>query len=319
MASQYVATGHARLHVALIDMNGSLGRVDGSVGVVLDEPVVKVTASPAERLSSDKRLSRFASKFMETYGRVYADLRLPDTYPAHVGMGWTTQASLAVATVLAQVKGVRADVFQLAEAMGRGGASGIGVYAFAGAGSFIVDAGHKLGSQKRGFLPSDRSDAPVPPLVFAANLPPQWRFLVCIPKHSRKVYGAQEARFFKSNCPVPASDVERLSRVVLFKLIPSVIERDCDSFGDAVQMIQGLGFKKKEVEYQGKTVFELMAAGTRAGASGAGMSSFGPTVYFVAKSERKVKRVCDEVSDMCLTTHISKPYLGGKGLGNRLS
>ena len=32
----------ARLHLSLIDLNGSIGRVDGSIGLTLDKPSLKL-------------------------------------------------------------------------------------------------------------------------------------------------------------------------------------------------------------------------------------------------------------------------------------
>ena len=34
----------SRLHLTLIDMNASIGRVDGSIGLTLDNPVIKINA-----------------------------------------------------------------------------------------------------------------------------------------------------------------------------------------------------------------------------------------------------------------------------------
>src|SRR5659263_119467 len=41
-------TTPSRLHLALIDMNASIGRVDGSIGITLDEPVIKISARKSD-------------------------------------------------------------------------------------------------------------------------------------------------------------------------------------------------------------------------------------------------------------------------------
>ncbi len=52
-----VATGNsvtirtpARLHFALIDLNGSLGRIDGSIGLAINDPHFEIVATPADQI-----------------------------------------------------------------------------------------------------------------------------------------------------------------------------------------------------------------------------------------------------------------------------
>src|SRR5660398_192156 len=41
-------TTPSRLHLTLIDMNASIGRVDGSIGLTLDNPVIKIKAQKSD-------------------------------------------------------------------------------------------------------------------------------------------------------------------------------------------------------------------------------------------------------------------------------
>jgi beta-ribofuranosylaminobenzene 5'-phosphate synthase len=43
-------TTPARLHFALIDLNGALGRIDGSIGLALNEPNFRIVAAPADQV-----------------------------------------------------------------------------------------------------------------------------------------------------------------------------------------------------------------------------------------------------------------------------
>ena len=63
--------------------------------------------------------------------------------------------------------------------------------------------------------------------------------------------------------------------------MPSVIETDLDAFGSAVNDIQHVGFKKIENNLQNPIIPKIMDNLRIAGASGVGMSSFGPTIYAV--------------------------------------
>jgi beta-ribofuranosylaminobenzene 5'-phosphate synthase len=38
----------SRIHMTLIDMNGSLGRVDGGIGITLEEPNIVITAKKSD-------------------------------------------------------------------------------------------------------------------------------------------------------------------------------------------------------------------------------------------------------------------------------
>ncbi|MEM3670453.1 MAG: hypothetical protein QW767_01735 [Thermoprotei archaeon] len=310
MIREVAVTAHSRLHISLFDMNGSLGRMNGGAGVVLNEPVLRLRVRGTQASSVERGLEPFVSRFTKVFGPVTASLELESMFPRHVGLGSTTQLALSVGAALSRLKGIRLSVDRLAAAMRRGGASGIGVYGFAGVGSFIVDAGHRVKGQEV-FAPSDFSSKPPPPLIFARDLPASWRFVVCVPKKGKTVYGVSEKRFFEQNCPVPARETEALSRVVLSLLIPSVVEGDLEAFGDALNRIQGLGFKKRELQNQTEDVRRLISAGLKAGAAGGGLSSFGPTVFFACGSEKQAKRVVDDVLDDCLHVYSASPY--GKG------
>ncbi len=101
------------------------------------------------------------------------------------------------------------------------------------------------------------------------------------------MHGATEIDLFRTHCPVPLGEVCELCHEVLMRLIPGVIERDLDAFGTAVNRIQHLGFKKVELAAQPPIVLSLMEALVEAGAAGAGLSSFGPTVYAVGDTDMK--------------------------------
>ena len=41
-------TTPSRLHLTLIDMNASIGRVDGSIGITLDNPAIKIESQKSD-------------------------------------------------------------------------------------------------------------------------------------------------------------------------------------------------------------------------------------------------------------------------------
>lgn len=301
----------ARLHVCLIDMNGSLGRVNGSVGFSVSDPVFEITATTGRGRLFPPYLRSYVLTYEKTEGRVEARLAVKRRFEPHVGLGYTTQAALSTGVALDLLRGRPADVRRTAALMRRGGTSGIGVASFEGGGSLILDLGHKT-KGKPEFLPSDYASRQ-PALTFARlPLPAQMRFVIAIPRVAKgRVFGSSEAELFRRFTPVPAEQVERLSRLILFRLLPAALEDDIGMLGEALDAVQTLGFKKLEVAYQGEPVTTLMKEGKRLGAAGAGMSSFGPSVYFVCSGDREARHVSEGLAPHVAKVYVASPWERG--------
>ncbi|MBS7287781.1 MAG: beta-ribofuranosylaminobenzene 5'-phosphate synthase [Candidatus Freyarchaeota archaeon] len=298
----YVRTP-ARLHFTLIDLNGSLGRVDGGIGVAIDKPnvVVKATLSDHLEVHGPKRnlvesILRRVIDALNIDSGVKVDVM--KTIPEHVGLGSKTQLSLAVAKAVSSLFELNYDARHLALITGRGGTSGIGVAAFE-KGGFILDGGHSFGKgkDKEKFLPSSASTAPPAPVLVRYSLPDNWLFVVGIPAVEKGAHGAEEVNIFERFCPIPGREVELVCRLILMKILPAVVERDLSSFGEGLTEIQGLGFKKLEVSLQPPLVKELIASMLRWGAAGAGMSSFGPAVFGVVEGKRAAISLLSDVEN----------------------
>ncbi len=293
-------TTPSRLHITLIDMNASIGRVDGGIGLTLDKPVISISAERSDIVEVSgnsehtERMRSAASKFLPEGDGIR--IKIEQDYPSHIGLGSGTQAALASGMAVNRIYDLGLSVYELAKKIGRGGTSGIGVAAFE-EGGFILDGGHKF-SEKKDFLPSSASNLPPAPVLLRKDFP-DWDIMVAIPEQK----GASlknEVNIFRKECPVPLREVEKLSHVILMQLLPALAEEDSVTFGKSVNAIQELGFKKKEVKLQ-PTSAELMAALRDGGAYGAGMSSFGPTVYAFG----------EDASDF---EKIAREFLGKKGI-----
>ncbi len=199
---------------------------------------------------------------------------------------------------------------ELAEIVNRGGTSGIGVAAFE-KGGFILDGGHiferggksKDKRKKRDFLPSSASDVPPPPVIFQRPIPEDWFFVVAIPHVRKGAHGAEEVEIFRRYCPIDSEDVEKLSRIILMKLLPSVIEKDIEVFGESLTMIQDIGFKRIEVELQQEIIRELFDF-FRERTLGYGLSSFGPATYALVRGQKKAEDIAED----------TKAFLDEKGI-----
>jgi beta-ribofuranosylaminobenzene 5'-phosphate synthase len=271
-----VSTG-CRLHVGFTNLSEDIGRCYGSIGVALDSPrtVVVLQTHEAFRLvgGEQDQVEEYVRRFCRHFGvEPRVSIEIHERISDHVGLGSGTQLALALGTGLARVFGLHADIHDVASAVGRGRRSGIGVAAFQ-TGGFIIDAGRKkdpTGVRK------------TPTVIFRRDFPPDWRFVVAIPGAKRGLNGRSEEKVFKALSP-PARISEEICRVTQLKLMPALVEEDIEEFGSALTTIDqkaGLYFES----VQGGIYGESEAARTvdlmvRAGAFGAGQSSWGPAVY----------------------------------------
>lgn len=193
----------ARLHLGLLDMNGGLGRLYGSIGVAIERPNVVLEANlqiagEVNGLVVDgleqERVTTYANHFLEHYslpGIVHLNLR--STIPAHVGLGSGTQLALAVGTALAQLGGLKLSATELSLIMKRGMHSGIGIATFQH-GGFVVDGGHSV----------VESHQAIPPVLFRHPVPEDWFFVVAIPQARPGLSGDVEQLAFQTLPPAPA-------------------------------------------------------------------------------------------------------------------
>ena len=288
-----VITTPSRLHITLIDMNASIGRVDGGIGLTLDEPsiIIKAKKSDAFEITGN---SEHAERMRNSVARLLPagdgiHITIEKDYPSHIGLGSGTQAALAAGMAVNRIYNLGLNVYDLAIKVGRGGTSGIGVAAFE-KGGFILDGGHKF-SEKKAFLPSAASRLPPAPVLLRRDFP-DWDIVVAIPEE-KGASSKKEVNIFKEKCPVPLREVERLSHIILMQMLPALLEEDIETFGKSINSIQETGFKKREVELQPVSE-ELMKALRDGEAYGAGMSSFGPTVYAFGEDAGDLKRIAEE-------------------------
>ena len=182
------------VHMTLIDMNGRFGRIDGSVGLALEDGGVCLRAKKSDVVivterfgsgSSDTRLcdAAFSKKVQDIIAPLLPEnegIEIEYLSPVrpHIGLGSGTQVALSAATAVNDLYSLGKDVFELAKITRSGGTSGIGVLAFE-KGGFIIDCGHKK-ADKDGFLPSSGSTAPPADLMFRTEFP-DWDTVIAIP------------------------------------------------------------------------------------------------------------------------------------------
>lgn len=283
----------SRLHMALINMDGSNGRMDGGIGLALDKPglILKgdISKTPGIKVEFKEELSRdtiseYESKIKGTAKIICDYFNIDDGFdfeviehiPNHSGLGSGTQIALATAKIITVLNGIEVPAVELSTIAGRGGTSGIGTFAFDN-GGFIVDGGHSK-VEKPEFLPSAVSPAKPPKLIGRYDFPEDWKIMIAFAKSGNNINGKREVNIFQETCPVPSHDVEELAHIIFMNLVPFLLEKDIIEFGAAVNAIQYKGFNDVMIDLQDERTKDLMKF-LMENSYGAGISSFGPCIY----------------------------------------
>ena len=227
-------TTPCRIHLSLIDENGYTGRVDGGIGLMLDQPNVVFEASNSAdefQIECDHYYKESIEVINEKASKIFKEYNISNKnfhfnlkkyYPSHVGLGSKTQLSLAIATAITKLKNIEKSTEDLTRLMQRGGTSGIGWRGFE-TGGFILDAGHEfgIGKEKETFLPSSASTLADPAItIFRYPIPENWRFVIVIPNVKKGAYGDEEVSIFQKYAPIPREEVNEVSHQILMKVLP---------------------------------------------------------------------------------------------------
>lgn len=276
----------ARLHLGFLDLHGGLGRRFGSLGLTLEGIATRLRAEPAARLSAagpeSERVLAYARAYLERRGIAGgADLRVESAIPSHAGLGSGTQLALAVGTALERIYGSpsAAGTRRIADVLGRGRRSGIGIGAF-DQGGFIVDCG-------RG-----DSDA-VPPLALRLPFPDDWRLLLLLDRRGQGIHGEREVRAFAELAEFPESAAGRLCRVLLMQVVPGLLECRLEPVAEGLREIQrtvGQHFAPAQGGcFASPAVAAALDLADRHGLRGSGQSSWGPTGFVLAEDAERAR------------------------------
>jgi len=272
----------SRLHFGLLGWGRDAPRQFGGVGLMIKDPGIEILAEKAREPTAEGPLAARVRRLLAELPAQLAGLgfaapadsariRIVHAPDEHVGLGVGTQVSLAVTRAFLELNEVDSSHWSpsvLARLSQRGARSGIGLHGFF-QGGFLVDGGH-------------RHDGDVPPLIARHAFPEEWRILtVQIPRVG--LHGTDERRAFAELPPVPERTTERLCRLVLLDLLPGLVERDLDGFGQALGELQRrVGECFSPVQggvYASPPAAEIVEELGRLGLKGAGQSSWGPTLY----------------------------------------
>lgn len=284
----------ARLHLGVIDVSGDTGRIYGSLGLAIQTPNVVVETSESDVFTVEGEDKERAEQAAETFIRHFGAaktcrIKVKRTIPAHVGLGSGTQLNLAVARSLAELFKINVSTIDLSRIVGRGSVSSIGAAAFE-TGGFIVDGGRRTVAGERN---------PPPPITLRHTFPEDWFMVVAIPSFKKGFSGKSEDQAFENLPSASAELVGRICRLLVMKMLPSLVERDIVNFGSALTEMQRLtGESFSSVQggrFADPAVEETVKFMLKEGAYGAGQSSWGPTVYGLVEGRSEAESLCGKV------------------------
>jgi beta-RFAP synthase len=284
----------SRLHFGLLRlprenrpeaMPDGVRRCFGGVGLMVEEPGVRVLVRPASRWAAEgplaERALAFARRYVTSQGnsvREDAFHIVVESCPAeHSGLGTGTQLALSVARALAAAVGqVHLPTPDLARRLGRGQRSALGIHGF-DRGGFLVEGGK--GGQTE-----------LAPLLARLPFPETWRVLLVVPRGPHGLHGLDESRAFDQLARGEPDYTDVLCRLVLLGLLPALIENDLAAFASALYE-----FNRRVGEMfhpcqggtygypQGQAVVDFLRGHK---VDGVGQSSWGPALFAIVDQDR---------------------------------
>jgi beta-ribofuranosylaminobenzene 5'-phosphate synthase len=297
----------ARLHLGFLDPSGTLGRRFGSLGLVIDglDTVVEIVGSASDAVvavapsaqAEVERVRACLQRLRAHSGRVQPlTLRLLQAAPAHAGFGSGTQLALAVGKAFACWHGLEVDTATLADWLGRGARSGIGIAGF-DHGGLLVDGGPDAHGH-------------VAPLLARADLPASWRVVLVQDSRRRGLSGGEEVQAIGALAALPQAQAADICHQVLMRVLPGAASTDFASFAAGINQVQRI-LGEHFAPAQGGSAFTSEAVGRALRWMGAarlhdplgddlalsqaaiGQSSWGPTGFAVLPSLASAQAVVE--------------------------
>lgn len=281
-----------RLHFNLLAMHDCPIRMNGGAGVSIKIPEVKLSVEAASEVNFEATLEildvaskhiAFLTAFADDFP-VKVNVKVPDNYPLHIGLGGGTSLRLSVIESLYIVNGLDYTQHDILLASGRGGTSGVGVHTFFD-GGFVLDAGRK---SKPGLklLPSSVQSIDELPLKLVSADFPSWYVKVLIPKGESGLNSELEVDFFNRTCPIREFDAFESVYFSVFGIATSVIESDFERFKESIIRTQKTKWKSSEINTHGNIVHKLLHDINSISGVVSGMSSMGPGIYCISPKKQ---------------------------------
>lgn len=295
MKKEIVINLPSRLHITLIAMNSNGYRINGGLGFAINDPNLELYINSSKKFDLiDERnfhplverevtkIKNIVNSVIKKYNFKYnININISGKTPTHFGFGTGTSIRLAILESLFKINNKSYDEKLLIDISGRGRTSGIGIRTYF-EGGFIMDLGHQNLDAKIQSS-SEREHLDNKSLQLVKGKMPIWEIGICIPKHICAKTHEEEKEFFEKTVPIRDESIYETLYHSLFGVISSFLENNKEVFNKSITRIQETEWKKKErmsyneLQKIEKDLFLF-------GAKSIGMSSLGPTLFFMSDS-----------------------------------
>jgi beta-ribofuranosylaminobenzene 5'-phosphate synthase len=295
-----VVVAPAHLHAGNMDLTGDLGRLYGTAGFTIEYPRTVIEARKSDKITitgeDATNAERYAGAFVARFnieGGIAVNVK--EAIPKHLGMGSQTALALSIGHALSELYNRPVDIEDMAIALGRSDIVALGFNSFQ-TGGFIVDGGYKVKEKGRR----------VPPCIFRYPIPEDWLFVVCIPHRPIPAIlriKEKEEEILGSLKPMPEQMSDRLSRIMLMQVMPSIMEHDIKSFGKYITAFNSrLGSFWEEFQ-EGNTYCDpIVESGINIllenGAYGACQTCWGPTFYGIVDNGDTARKLVEKLEHL---------------------
>ena len=294
-----ITTG-ARLHFGLLTHRPQSGRDFGGAGLMVDRPCcrlsVQLAAAEQDEVEADAENRKRVIRSLQRYRQIApaelqpgpCKIELSEALPPHQGFGSGTQLGLALARAMsALATDAEIPAARLAQLVGRGTRSAIGIHGF-DQGGFLVEGG-KLNKDE------------ISPLIARLEFPAQWRFVLISPPAADGLSGQEECQAFEQLPGMPAKITSTLCRLLVMQLLPAIAQAD---FAQAAAAVYDFGctsggyFATAQGGVFGHPrMRELASKLRRDGLAGVGQSSWGPSLFVLTADETNASQLVDSLRE----------------------
>jgi beta-RFAP synthase len=293
-----IITG-SRLHFGPLAWKPRQGRDFGGWGVMLETPRTVVRIGDSDALANRQGPAAHSqSRAEEILNRVLKSLDLQEGAglrvivdeepPPHCGFGSGTQLALAVAAGVHFLKeGERPSAPELARITGRGVRSAVGIHGF-DYGGLLVDAGKQSGED-------------IGQLAARREFPEEWRFVLVRMSVAEGLAGDQETRAFNELPSFSDALSDRLSRIVLTDVLPSIRSEDCAAFAAALDeygCLVGEAFTPCQGGVVHPASMPIWKALRERGVKGIAQTSWGPTLAIVCENVAAAEKAMSMIAEV---------------------
>ena len=298
-------TTTARLHMGFVDLNGSQGRLFGSLGVSLSAPQTQVIVEKSNTSNIDAEIPESVTKVINSI-KAYVktsleqdidfSIKVVDSISEHAGLGSGTQMALAITAGVNALFDLGLNAAKMATITSRGRRSGIGIGTFE-QGGLVMDGGRSTQFKDK-----------IPPIIARHQFPAQWPILLILDNNDQGVFGDAELLAFENLPQANLATAQQLSHSVLMLALPAIIEQDYAPFSQAIsalQMATGEYFASAQGgHHKSEKVAQVLNFLNQQGIICAGQSSWGPTGFAIFEDINTANNMCNQLQQRFSSSNL---------------